>query len=326
MRLLLAEDDSATRKLLVEMFQRWNYELVIARDGNEAWDALQRPDAPGLAILDWIMPGMNGVDVCARVRGLASEIRPYIILLTAMADKKDLVKAFDAGADDYVTKPFHPEELHARIRAGERLVELQIESLAARNALRKLASYDYLTGLRNRAAILGELDREFARAQRSNVPVGVVMADVDHFKQVNDTYGHQAGDQVLAEIAQRMASAVRSYETIGRYGGEEFLIVLTECDLSGAGKLAERVRRAVAVKPFDVRGVKLPITVSLGAASTCAGENPSPEALIGMADTAMYSAKLAGRNRVELATRNEAEPFFPADGDAQSQITAQPDG
>jgi diguanylate cyclase (GGDEF)-like protein len=326
MRLLIAEDDSVTRKLLVEMFRRWNYEIVIACDGNEAWEALERPDAPSLAVLDWMMPGIDGVEVCARARELEKEIRPYVILLTGMTNKKDLVKGFDAGADDYVTKPFHPDELHARIRAGERIVALQIESLAARNALRKLATYDHLTGLRNRAAILAELDRELVRAQRDHSPVAAVMADVDHFKQVNDTYGHPVGDVVLAEIAQRMASEVRSYETIGRYGGEEFLIVLTGCDLAAAGKQAERVRRCVAAKEVVVRGVKLPITVSLGVASTCQGENLTAETLIEMADVAMYGAKLAGRNRVEAAASDEAEPFFPPHCGAREPLAAQPEG
>ncbi len=317
MRLLIAEDDRVTRRILVNLLRRWNHEVVVTCDGNEAWDALQRSDSPSLAILDWLMPGMSGVEVCAGMRRLEREIRPYLILLTAMTNTKDLVRAFDVGADDYVIKPFHPEELRVRVRAGERIVELQIESLAARNALRQLADYDHLTGLRNRAAILDELDRELARAQRSNLPVAVVMADVDHFKRVNDTYGHQVGDLVLAEVAQRMAAAVRSYETVGRYGGEEFLVVLTGCDLAAAGTQAERIRHSVAAKNFDVRQLKLPISVSLGIASTCQAENLTRAALLEMVDLAMYRAKLAGRNRVGVASRDEPEFSFATHGDAQ---------
>jgi PleD family two-component response regulator len=217
MRILIAEDDAVTRWILATTLQKWGHETVVTRDGDQAWKALQCEDAPHLAILDWMMPGMDGVDVCRRLRTLDKNICPYVLLLTGKNQKKDLLKGFDAGADDYVSKPFDPDELNARIRAGERIVNLQIESLAARDALRKLATYDYLTGLLNRAAILAELQRECERASRVDVPVNVVMVDVDHFKHVNDTYGHTFGDKVLAELAKRMVSEVRSYESIGRY-------------------------------------------------------------------------------------------------------------
>lgn len=301
MRILIAEDDGVTRQVLAKLLRRWGYDVVIACDGTQAWELLQRPDAPELVILDWLMPGIDGVDLCAKLRTVARDICPYIVLLTGMSHKKDLLKGFDAGADDYVVKPFDPEELRVRIRAGERIVGLQIESLAARDALRKLATHDYLTGLRNRAAVLEELRREVGRTPRSGLPVNVVMADVDYFKKVNDRYGHQVGDIVLAEVAKRMASEVRSYEVIGRYGGEEFLIVVTGCSLSGAAKQAERVRHAVEAREFDVLGLRIPVTVSLGVASSSQIDPPNEELLIALADTALYSAKQAGRNRVEMA-------------------------
>jgi diguanylate cyclase (GGDEF)-like protein len=301
MRILIAEDDVVTRRILAEMLHKWGYETVVTRDGDQAWEALQRYDAPHLAVLDWLMPGMDGLELCRRLRTLDRDIRPYVVMLTGMSQKRDLLKGFEVGADDYVIKPFDPDELKVRIQAGERIVNLQIESLAAREALRRLATYDYLTGLRNRAAILDELRREFARAPRIGAPVNVVMADVDHFKRINDSYGHQFGDKVLAELAKRMAAEVRSYEAIGRYGGEEFLVVLSGCDFAGAGKQAERLRQRVASKEFSIGGAKVAITLSLGVASSCHLQRPSEELLIGMADAAMYRAKHTGRNRVEVA-------------------------
>ncbi|MEN6458814.1 MAG: diguanylate cyclase [Thermoguttaceae bacterium] len=301
MRILIAEDDAVARRILVNLLQKRGHEITATCDGTQAWNALQRDDAPHLVILDWIMPGMDGIDVCRRLRTLDKDISPYVLLLTGMSGKDDLIKGFDAGADDYVKKPCDADELFVRLRAGERIVNLQIESLAARDALRKLATNDFLTGLRNRAAILDDLSRECRRSSRSNLPVNVVMVDVDHFKRINDTYGHLLGDKVLAELANRMASEVRSYEAIGRYGGEEFLIVLTGCDSQGAVEQADRVRRRIAEERFDIQGVKFDMTISLGVASSWQIAEPREELLLEMADAAMYRAKRNGRNRVEAA-------------------------
>ena len=223
LQILIADDDGVTRRFLAQMLQQCGYEVVLAHDGNHAWRTLQQPDAPYLVVLDWMMPGLDGVEVCRRLRTLEKDVSPYVILLTGMNNKKNLVQGFDAGADDYITKPFDPDELYARIRAGERIVHLQMESLAAREALRKQATYDYLTGLRNRASVLEELQRECERAPRAQSTVSVAMVDIDHFKRINDAFGHPVGDRVLSEVAKRMAAEVRSYELAGRYGGEEFL-------------------------------------------------------------------------------------------------------
>jgi diguanylate cyclase (GGDEF)-like protein len=301
MRLLIAEDDRVCRRILEKLLAKWGHEVEMVSDGAEAWQALQRFDAPSMVVLDWMMPGMDGIDVCRRLRELKRDISPYVILLSGKGEKTDLIKGMSAGADDYVIKPFDPDELRVRILAGERILNLQVESLTVMEALRKQASHDYLTGLPNRATIMDVLRREFARGPRGGHAVSVILADVDHFKNINDTQGHQAGDVVLAEVAKRMAMEMRSYEFIGRYGGEEFLAVLCDCDTQGAMVMAERLRRAVAAKHFEFADTSMPVTISIGVASTSEIRSATQETLVQLADSAMYRAKRAGRNRVECA-------------------------
>ncbi len=302
MRLLIAEDNITYSRILNSLLQKWGHEVELAADGVEAWEALQRDGAPSMVILDWMMPGMDGIDVCRRLRELKQDIRPYVILLSGKDQKKDLIKGISAGADDYVTKPFDPDELRVRILAGERILDLQAESLIVMEALRKQASHDYLTGLPNRANIMEVLRREFARSPRAGEPLSVVIADVDNFKSVNDTFGHQVGDAVLTEVARRMAREMRSYECIGRYGGEEFLAVLTDCNSQGALTLAERLRVAIAGRPIECQAGQIPVTASFGVASTAEIRSANQETLVRLADAAMYQAKRAGRNRVKCAT------------------------
>ncbi|MFA6132680.1 MAG: diguanylate cyclase [Phycisphaerae bacterium] len=301
MRLLIAEDDCVSSRILQGMLQNWGHEVVVTSDGRQAWEQLQVPDAPSMVILDWVMPHLDGIEVCLRLRQLKRDIRPYIILLTGKDQKRDMIQGLGAGADDYVTKPFDPDELRVRIDAGRRILDLQIESLMAMEALRRQASHDYLTGLPNRATIMGLLDKEFARTARNGSHVGVVMADIDNFKDVNDTFGHPTGDVLLTEVAKRLATEMRSYEYVGRYGGEEFLIILADCDTQAAMGAAERLRYAVAAKTFDVGNLRLPITLSFGVASTSQLRSPTQGLLVQIADAAMYRAKRAGRNRVECA-------------------------
>src|SRR5579871_725939 len=207
MKILAAEDNPIFQTMLRSMLTKWGYEVVIGRDGIEALDILQQENAPRLAILDWMMPGLDGVEVCRRVRAGRSEPYIYILLLTARNDSQDVVEAIDAGADDYLTKPFNTLELRARLRAGRRIIELQEELLVAREALRQQAMHDGLTGLLNRTAILGVLQQELARANRDNQSVSILMVDLDHFKQINDSLGHLAGDAVLEEAAVRMKAS-----------------------------------------------------------------------------------------------------------------------
>jgi len=300
-RILIAEDDPAFRLLLEETLARWGYEVMVCRDGIEAGQILQSENAPQLAILDWKMPGMEGIELCRKIRKDAEESYIYIILLTSQQRDEDLVIGMEAGADDYIVKPFKQNELKVRLRAGRRIIELQNELLAARDILREKAMHDSLTGLLNHEEILGALDRELARSQRDGVCVSVIMADIDHFKKINDTYGHPAGDAVLRIIAQKMRAMERSYDSIGRYGGEEFLIVLPECCLECAVAFAERLRSSISRDSIDTPEGLIPVTISLGVAASSSGRRLDEHNLVKSADAALYRAKENGRNRVEVA-------------------------
>lgn len=300
MRILIAEDDPVSRRILEAKLVKWGYEVVTTCDGDEAWSALQAKDAPRLAILDWMMPGVNGVELCRRMRADAGEPYTYIILLTALQREEDLVTGMEAGADDYITKPFKSNELQMRVRAGRRIIELQDALIKAREKLREKACHDPLTGLWNHEEIFRILGRELARAERLGGPLSVIMADLDHFKKVNDTHGHMAGDAVLRLTAGRMLSVIRDYDAIGRYGGEEFLIVLPDTDRAGALALAERLRLIMACDCIDIPEGMIPITISLGVATYHTGNQCDVNSLVRRADIALYGAKEKGRNRVEI--------------------------
>jgi two-component system, cell cycle response regulator len=300
MLVLIADDETVSRRMLARMLSTTGYEVLTASDGDEAWRILARPDAPRLAILDWMMPGVTGPELCRRLRELKRELYTYVLLLTARADKQDVVEGMDAGADDYVTKPFEARELQVRLRAGRRILDLQADLMKAREALREQATHDPLTGLWNRYALLDALEREHGRAGREGTPLAVIMVDLDHFKEVNDTYGHLAGDATLRETAGRMQAVVRSYDLVGRYGGEEFLIVLPGTSGPNAAQLAERLRAALAQEPVGAR-FRIAVTASFGVAATGQGPDDDPQTLIRLADEALYRAKEKGRNRVEWA-------------------------
>jgi diguanylate cyclase (GGDEF)-like protein len=297
--ILVAEDDPIFRHVLETWLGKWNYKVLAVNNGEEAWNILQQQDSPKLAIVDWMMPQMDGLDLCRRLRSCALGPYRYVLLLTARDEKQDVVAGLDAGADDYLTKPFNVEELRARLRAGERILHLQDALLRAQKALQFEAAHDPLTGLWNRAAILERLHTEMQRHHRTASPFGVMMGDLDHFKSINDSYGHLVGDEVLRESARRLAQAVRSYDSVGRYGGEEFLIVMPDCAASDLASGAERVRCAICAEPMHTRAGDIAAALSIGLVSTQAVTTHDYEALLRMADEALYLAKAKGRNRVE---------------------------
>ena len=201
MRILVADDDAITRKLLQSNLIRFGYDVSLCSDGRQAWQILQQEDAPNLALLDWVMPGIDGVDVCRKVRELGRQPYVYIVRLTGKNTKEDVVKGLESGADDYLTKPFNPSELQVRLRAGARIVQLQEELISALDATRFEASHDTLTQLLNRAAITNVVDKETVRSAREDTSFSLIMADIDYFKRINDQYGHLAGDAVLRDVA-----------------------------------------------------------------------------------------------------------------------------
>ena len=296
MKVLIADDSIVSRHLLNATLTKWGYDVVLACDGHQAWDILQEADAPNLAILDWMMPGMTGLEVCRRVRQCNRQPQTYILLLTSKGLKEDLIQGIESGADDYLVKPFDQHELNVRLRSGTRWIKLQTELLTTREALREQATKDSLTGLWNRSFILENLSKELARADREPRPLGVVLVDLDDFKKVNDTFGHATGDEVLKTAAELMLTKIRKYDSIGRYGGEEFLILLPGCDEPTTFAQAERLRVALEDKKIGSIG----LTASFGCTSLPPSSHLTADVLIRRADEALYLAKGLGRNRVEF--------------------------
>lgn len=298
MRVLIAEDDPVSRALLARILSTWGYEVVTARDGNEAWDELQRENAPSLVILDWMMPDVDGIEVCHRVRDLGSASPPYLILLSARDSKGDVVAGLDSGANDYVGKPFDREELRARLQVGRRFVELNQKLLEAQRSLELQARTDPLIGCLNRRAVLEHLGHETRRAKEGRIRVGVGMIDVDHFKRVNDTFGHAIGDEVLRQVCRRSLRALPDDAVLGRFGGEELLVIIPNSDENRTEAFLERIRQAISASPVRAAGHEITVTVSIGGT---VGPARSADAAIRAADDALYRAKAEGRNRVVMA-------------------------
>jgi two-component system, cell cycle response regulator len=297
MHILIADDDPVARLVLNRTLTRLGHTVIAFDNGSDAIEALLTPNGPCFAILDWMMPGADGLTVCRTIRKRETPY-VYVILLTSRDSLADMVEGLDAGADDFLGKPFDAIELRARLKSGDRVLTLQANLLEASAALAHQASHDRLTGLWNRGMILDHLKRTVSREQREQQAVSVLIADIDHFKAVNDRYGHLTGDVVLREIGRRMKAALRDYDAIGRYGGEEFLVVVSG-DAALARELAERLRTAIGSAPIvDDQGREVTVTASFGLA-TSRTIGFDTEALIRAADDALYGAKAAGRDQVK---------------------------
>jgi two-component system, cell cycle response regulator len=295
MKILIAESDPESCQILQKTLSELDYEIVLTHSGEEAWEAIKNEVAPTFAIIDWSMPEMNSTEFCRKLRH--SSTAPYIYIITIISEpgKDEIVKAIEAGADDYISKPIEMEELRVRLRAGKRIMELQ-------RALLMKSTYDALTGIWNRNMITEVLQRELARAEREGSSLGVVLAGLDKLKQINDAYGYHTGDKVVREVSKRIRAALRSYDLLGRYSGKEFLMILPGCDLTNTLKVAERARHIIARAPIENAEGAIHITISLGVANS-GGKNFNSEQLIQAAVEALKMAKESGRNRIEMVEK-----------------------
>src|SRR5712664_4060945 len=312
MKILIADDDPLSRRLLEKTLERVGYEVICVPDGRQAVKSLGATEAPRLALLDWMMPELDGPGVCREIRKRREQNYVYMILLTSRQSKEDTVVGLESGADDYLVKPFDAEELKARLRTGERILHLEGRLVDAREQMRFKAAHDPLTSLWNRGVIMDLLGRELTRSQREHGCTAVLLGDLDDFKSVNDMYGHLVGDQVLREVARRLLLSVRSYDFVGRYGGEEFLVVLNNCQPDSAMARAEEIRKVICTRPIQTDAGLLGLTMSLGVLlSRDWGQRPADE-LMREVDAALYAAKTAGRNCIRQAKPEEPREVVSA--------------
>jgi len=300
MKILIADDDVTSRILLENLSRKWGFEAIVVEDGQAAWEILQQENAPKLLLLDWEMPQLTGLALCQRIRREPSTDPAYIILLTSRNQTVDVVTGLEMGANDYVTKPFNNVELQARVQVGKRMLDLQQALNQAKEELAFQASHDVLTGLLNRRAIMDALEKELSRTSRQEQPLCVAMCDIDFFKSINDSYGHLAGDQVLRQVSQLISAEIRIYDLVGRYGGEEFLLIFN-ASVDDVHSLLERIRHSIADTAFKYEDNTLKVTISSGfAVFQPSTDDCNSQVLIDSADKALYRAKENGRNRVEI--------------------------
>lgn len=294
MHVLIADDDLLYLKVLKKSLQDWGFEVITTGSGQEAWEII-RENPPNIAILDWVMPELDGIDICRMIRARKMARYVYVIILTVKSRPEDIVEGLGAGADDYIIKPFDMGEMKSRVKIGKRIIELE-------QGILRLARTDYLTGLMNRRAFMERLEGELNRTFRADKPMGLVISDIDHFKLVNDSYGHIVGDKVLQAFGNLLSTSFRLYDFVGRYGGEEFIIALPGANAEETARIAERVRLSIENQHILVSdpGRAIKITASFGISSFVPGEAVTVDELIKKADEALYMAKRGGRNRVVI--------------------------
>lgn len=297
MKVMIVEDDAISRRILESFLTKWGYEAISANDGLSAWEIMRDPGAPNLVISDWMMPNMDGVELCEKIRAMEKTEYTYFILLTTKMEKRDIIEGLESGADDFIVKPFDHQELRSRVKIGERIINLE-------QRITQLANTDYLTGIMNRRAFMARLEEEVNRSVRHKKGFTVIIADIDHFKKINDSYGHQFGDLVLRKFAVKLMEVSRSYDFVGRYGGEEFIICLPDTSREQSGLITERMRSEIAglrINLPDNSTAPVSVTASFGIASCVENCIGNTDSIIKMADDALYRAKAEGRNRVCLS-------------------------
>ncbi len=302
---LVADDSPVYRKLVEQALAEDSCPVSFATSGHQAIEIFER-EHPDLVITDWVMPDLTGIELCQQIRAGAQSPYTYVIILTSNAEKENVVKGLSAGADDYLTKPFHRDELLARVHVGRRLIDLHRQIEAKNRLLEELALTDPLTGLPNRRAIEGWSARQLSGAARHGFSLWAVLMDLDHFKSVNDTYGHDAGDTVLKKFGEVLRANTRLSDICGRIGGEEFLLVLTHADEKSVRVVVERIRKHLAGERFVWNGATVQVTASFGIAGFSGKQAPEFNQLVAQADEALYRAKDQGRNRIELVPATSA--------------------
>lgn len=299
MKILVADDDQVSLMMMRRMLQGSGYDVVTASDGITAVESILAEGGPRLLLLDWMMPELSGPEVCQAIRTQADKGYVYIILLTARDSKDDLIAGLEAGADDYLTKPCNPEELRARLRTGQRVLRLEDDLVKAHDEMRFRANHDALTSLLNRGAIVDTLSADLRNHKDTGTNLSVVLCDVDHFKRINDTYGHPVGDEVLREVARRLRGVCRPGEAVGRYGGEEFLLVLNGCEADALPGRAHEICQVIRDTRVQTDSGPLEVSISAGALSVRAADRASePDEVLQRTDVLLYRAKREGRNRV----------------------------
>ena len=315
MKILVADDDPVSLRMMERMLQNCGYDVTVAEDGRKAASELAKTDHPRLALIDWMMPELDGPGVCREVRRRHDDAYVYILLLTSKQSSSDVVAGLEAGADDYLTKACHPAELKARLHTGRRILQLEDKLVEAREQMRFKATHDALTSLWDRGAILSMVRGELSRAITKPLPLSLLLCDVDHFKKINDVFGHAVGDEVLREVSRRLQGAVRAEDAVGRYGGEEFLIMMIGCSAAELGQRAEEVRHAISAHPFATTHGDIAVSISIGAGAIEQwDESATVEPFLKQADMALYRAKAAGRNRVDYADLPMPVGLIAADG------------
>lgn len=304
MKVLIADDELTSREILQATMALWGYKPIVVEDGLQALEIMSQPDPPSLLMLDWEMPGLDGLSLCHHLTLNLHDNPPYIIMLTARNETNDVISGLAAGANDFVTKPFHPEILRARVNVARRMLELQGRLTSTLKKLDVLAHIDELTELKNRRAANQAIESELERAYRQKSSLCVGLCDIDFFKQVNDTYGHAAGDSVLKKMAELLRKNLRSYDVIGRFGGEEFIFALI-AGKTEATVILERTRLDIEQASFPFRDVLLKLTMSFGAIMVDTGQTvPDLNRVLEQADNALYHSKQSGRNQLTMLSED----------------------